>query len=88
MPKFINVSVRIYRIVGRMRVGMQWQRFSLELLATKPSEAVEIAYSELGSRHKLKRSMIKIEEVKEINKDEVKHTEILQLLSMESLVRW
>ncbi len=88
MPKFINVSVRIYRIVGRMRVGMQWQRFSLELLATKPSEAVEIAYSELGSRHKLKRSMIKIEEVKEINKDEIKHTEILQLLSMESLVRW
>ncbi|WP_054857950.1 50S ribosomal protein L18Ae [Vulcanisaeta sp. JCM 16159] len=82
------MSVRIYRIVGRMRVGMQWQRFSLELLATKPSEAVEIAYSELGSRHKLKRSMIKIEEVKEINKDEVKHTEILQLLSMESLVRW
>ncbi|WP_054854098.1 50S ribosomal protein L18Ae [Vulcanisaeta distributa] len=82
------MSVRIYRIVGRMRVGMQWQRFSLELLATKPSEAVEIAYSELGSRHKLKRSMIKIEEVKEINKDEIKHTEILQLLSMESLVRW
>ncbi len=67
---------------------MRWQRFSLELPATKPSEAVEIAYSELGSRHKLKRSMIKIEEVREVGKDEVKRTEVLQLLSMESLVKW
>ncbi|ADN49440.1 50S ribosomal protein L18Ae [Vulcanisaeta distributa] len=82
------MSVRIYRVTGRMRIGMQWQRFSLELLATKPSEAVEKAYSELGSRHKLKRSMIRIEEVREISKDEVKRTEILQLLSMESLVKW
>ncbi len=82
------MSVRIYRVTGRMRIGMQWQRFSLELLATKPSEAVEMAYSELGSRHKLKRSMIRIEEVREISKDEVKRTEILQLLSMESLVKW
>ena len=83
-----HVSVRIYRVTGRMRIGMQWQKFSLELLATKPSEAVEMAYSELGSRHKLKRSMIRIEEVREISKDEVKRTEVLQLLSMESLVKW
>ena len=83
-----HVSVRIYRVTGRMRIGMQWQKFSLELLATKPSEAVEMAYSELGSRHKLKRSMIRIEEVKEISRDEVKRTEVLQLLSMESLVKW
>ncbi len=82
------MSVRIYRVTGHMRIGMQWQRFSLELLATKPSEAVEMAYSELGSRHKLKRSMIRIEEVREISKDEVKRTEILQLLSMESLIKW
>ncbi len=67
---------------------MQWQKFSLELPATKPSEAVEAAYSELGSRHKLKRSMIRIEDVKEISKDEIKRTEILQLLSMESLIKW
>ncbi|WP_054849437.1 50S ribosomal protein L18Ae [Vulcanisaeta sp. JCM 14467] len=82
------MSVKIYRVTGRMRIGMQWQRFSLELLATKPSEAVEMAYSRLGSRHKLKRSMIRIEEVREISRDEVKRTEVLQLLSMESLVKW
>jgi large subunit ribosomal protein LX len=71
-----------------MRIGMQWQKFSLELIATKPSEAVEIAYSELGSRHKLKRSMIRIEDVKEISKNEIKRNDILQLLSMESLIKW
>nr|WP_048056872.1 50S ribosomal protein L18Ae [Vulcanisaeta moutnovskia] len=82
------MSIRIYKVVGRMRIGMQWQKFSLELIATKPSEAVEIAYSELGSRHKLKRSMIRIEDVKEISKDEIKRNDILQLLSMESLIKW
>ncbi|ADY01122.1 MAG: 50S ribosomal protein L18Ae [Vulcanisaeta sp.] len=84
----LHVSIRIYKVVGRMRIGMQWQKFSLELIATKPSEAVEIAYSELGSRHKLKRSMIRIEDVKEISKDEIKRNDILQLLSMESLIKW
>ncbi|MGC9179925.1 MAG: 50S ribosomal protein L18Ae [Vulcanisaeta sp.] len=84
----LHVSIRIYKVVGRMRIGMQWQKFSLELIATKPSEAVEIAYSELGSRHKLKRSMIRIEDVKEISKNEIKRNDILQLLSMESLIKW
>ncbi len=80
--------VAIYRVVGRMRVGTQWQRFSLELVATKPSEALETAYSLLGSRHKLKRGMIRIEDIREVSKEEVKRTEVLQLLSMESLVKW
>ncbi|BDR90934.1 50S ribosomal protein L18Ae [Vulcanisaeta souniana] len=78
----------IYRVTGRMRIGMQWQRFSLELLASKPNEAIEKAYSDLGSRHKLKRSMIKIEDVREVSKDEVKHNEVSQLMSIEALVKW
>ena len=67
---------------------MRWQRFSLELLASKPSEAIEKAYSELGSRHKLKRSMIKIEEVREVSKDEIMHSRISQLMYIEALVKW
>lgn len=84
----LHVPVMIYRVTGRMRIGMQWQRFSLELLASKPNEAIEKAYSDLGSRHKLKRSMIKIEDVREVSKDEVKHNEVSQLMSIEALVKW
>jgi large subunit ribosomal protein LX len=82
------VSVRIYRVVGQMRIGTQWQRFSLEVPAVKPREAIEAAYANLGSRHGLKRSMIIIENVKEISKDEVKRNEVLQLTSLEYLVKW
>lgn len=82
------MSVRIYRVTGRMRIGAGWQKFSLEIPATKPSEAIEKAYADLGSRHGLGRGMISIEEVKEISRDEVKRSEVLQLVSLESLVKW
>ncbi|MGC9152585.1 MAG: 50S ribosomal protein L18Ae [Vulcanisaeta sp.] len=79
---------RIYRVTGHMRIGRQWQKFSIDVLATKPSEAIEKVYSDLGSRHKLKRSFIRIESVKEVGRDEVKRTELLQMLSLESIVKW
>jgi large subunit ribosomal protein LX len=83
-----HVQVRIYRVIGHMRIGAQWRKFTIEVPATKPSEAIEKAYSDLGSRHRLERGLIRIEEVKEISKDEVRRTELLQLMSLESLIKW
>ena len=62
-----------------------WQRFSIEVRALKPEDAVEKVLSELGSRHKLKRKHIRIDKVEEISIDE---TESRQIVTLSRLTRW
>ncbi|MCD6403692.1 MAG: 50S ribosomal protein L18a [Nanoarchaeota archaeon] len=45
-----------------------WQKFEKEINAKSEEEAVEKAYSLLGSHHKVKRTKIIIEEVKKVGK--------------------
>ncbi len=71
-----------------MRIGGEWRKFTIYVTATKPREAMETVYSNLGSRHGLKRSLIRISEVKEVSKDEISDVNLLQLMSLESLVKW
>ncbi len=85
----MSVSVKIYRVTGRMLISHDrlptWQKFSIEVRAVKPEDAVEKVLSELGSRHKLRRRHIRIEEIKEISLEEVKSPEIRALAKLE---RW
>ncbi|MHC1601404.1 MAG: 50S ribosomal protein L18Ae [Candidatus Nezhaarchaeales archaeon] len=60
------MNVKTFEINGRMRIKNRWIRFSTTVKALKPEHAIEKVYSNLGSRHKLKRFDIKIEEVKEM----------------------
>ena len=80
-------EVKIYRVEGRMRIGDAWQRFTLEYRALKPEHAIERAYAELGSRHKLKRPHIKIEKVYEIPPEEVTKPYMIKLLEYVELFR-
>jgi len=64
-----------------------WQKFVKEVLALKPEHALEKVYSELGSRHKLRRRHIKVLSIKEISIDEVRDHNILALLSIERFVK-
>ena len=81
-------EVRVYRVKGLMklvRLG-EWQKFLVEVPALKPEHAVERVLSEIGSRHKLKRSHIRILEVREIGEDEVTRPHVKELLSLDRLV--
>jgi len=60
------MSVKTYEISGRMKIKNRWNKFSMTVRALKPEHAIEKAFSLLGSRHKLKRFDIKIEEVREL----------------------
>jgi large subunit ribosomal protein LX len=60
------MSVKIYEISGRMKIKSRWNKFSMTVRALKPEHALEKVFSLLGSRHKLKRFDIKIEEVREL----------------------
>ena len=61
-----------YRAVGALKTGkFSWQKFSLELAADDEAQVTEQVYSNLGSRHKLKRQQIRIDEITLLDKDSI-----------------
>lgn len=60
------MSVKTFELKGKMRIKNRWTKFTMTVKALKLEHAFEKVYSLLGSRHKLKRFDIKIEEVKEL----------------------
>ena len=81
-------EVKVYRISGMMRFAHSGERrkFSIEVTALKVEHAVEKVLNELGSRHKVKRSHVRILNVEEINPEEASRPEVKDLLSLERLV--
>jgi len=62
-------EVKMYRIKGRIPMGFLRTSFVKEIKALKPEHALEKIYSELGSRHKLKRKRIEILSIEEVSKE-------------------
>ena len=61
-----------YRAVGALKTEkFSWQKFSLELAADDEAQVTEQVYSNLGSRHKLKRQQIRIDEITLLDKDSI-----------------
>ncbi len=85
------MEVKFYRVTGRMLLAHDrmpyWQKFSKEVRAVKPEDAVEKVLSELGSRHKVKRHHIVIEKVEEIPPEEVRNQYLLQLAQLKRWVK-
>ena len=52
-------------------MGKIWQPFSKEIIGNDENEARERLFSILGSRHRVKRRMIKIDSIREVNKEEI-----------------
>ncbi|MEB3757562.1 MAG: 50S ribosomal protein L18a [Desulfurococcales archaeon] len=82
-------GVKIYRVKGRMLLSHdkfpEWREFTVEVRALKESDAIEKVYSELGSRHKLKRHHVKISSVSEIPLEQAESTYVLNI---EGLKGW
>jgi len=81
-------EVKFFLVKGKMLISHdknpRWQKFEIIRRATKQEDVIERVYSELGSKHKLKRYHIKIEEIKEIKEEEVEDMHYLQLAHLES----
>ena len=55
-----------FKIQGKFRVGNAWQAFTKVLESQNEKNAVEKAYSLLGSEQGVKRTFIRIEEVESL----------------------
>jgi large subunit ribosomal protein LX len=55
-----------FRIKGKFMMGERMQPFTKEIAALNQKNAIEKIYCDLGSKHRVKRNKIIIEEIKEI----------------------
>ncbi len=55
-----------FEVEGKMRIDGKWQKFKKEIMAHNERFATEKIYSIIGSNHKLKRNLIKIESIREV----------------------
>ena len=64
------MEVKIFRLSGTFWMGEKEQPFVKEFRSVNKENAIERLYSDLGSKHKVKRTRIKIKDVKEISPEE------------------
>ena len=74
------MSVKIYKVEGQICKPNYTSRFSKELRAVNPEEAIEKMYAELGGQHGIKRVHLRIDAVEELRLDEVEDP-IIRVLS-------
>jgi large subunit ribosomal protein LX len=65
------MRTKIYRINGKFAMGDATQVFTKELKAITEEEIYEKIYSEFGSKHGIRKNQIKLDNIKEISKDEI-----------------
>jgi len=75
----------VYRVVGDTSTGI---KFALEVVAERPYDALEKVYSLLGSRHKLRRTQIRIREVSVVEPPSAKSDYAKMLMALEKVVRY
>ncbi|MFW6048412.1 MAG: 50S ribosomal protein L18Ae [Candidatus Natronoplasma sp.] len=78
--------MKVFRVKGKFRMKKkkgEWQPFTKEIVEENEDGAVEKVMSLFGSKHRVKRTNIKIREVKEISEDEVENVYIQDLISQE-----
>jgi len=72
--------IRVFRVKGWFKHNSRRQVFTKELRALSEKHVLEQVYSEIGSRHKVKRNLIHISEISEIKPEEAKDPRIIALL--------
>ncbi len=85
------MEVKVYSVEGVMLIGHdrkpEWRKFKVYVRALKPEHALERVYSELGSRHKLKRAHIRVESIVEVPLEEVGDARIIKLANLDKIAR-
>ncbi|TFG10405.1 50S ribosomal protein L18a [Candidatus Thorarchaeota archaeon] len=75
---------KIWRATGEYDKKNKTFVFTKELIADKESHVKEKIYSDLGSRHRVKRREIRFEKIEEIEPDELTDLDLRRLLGVEA----
>lgn len=75
--------VKIFQITGWFKHDNQKQEFTKEMRAQTKDGVIERLYSDIGSKHGVKRNLIHIKEIKEINPEEAEDPRTRALAGVE-----
>ncbi|UTB33435.1 MAG: 50S ribosomal protein L18Ae [Methanobacterium sp. ERen5] len=64
------MKTKVFKIQGKFMMGQGLKHFTKELKATSEDDIKEKIYSEFGSKHRIGRNKIFIDEIKEISEEE------------------
>ncbi|AMM53348.1 50S ribosomal protein L18Ae [Pyrococcus kukulkanii] len=76
------MNVKVFRVLGYFEKNGKKFKFTKEYRAVKEEHVKELVYSDIGSKHKVKRNKIYIKEIKEIKPEEAEDV-IVRRLSLE-----
>ncbi len=77
-----GIKVKVYKVRGRFERNGKIEIFSKEVRAIKPEHVREFIYSDIGSKHRVPRTKIKIESIEEIDPSEAEDP-VVRKLSLE-----
>ncbi len=76
-------ELKVFRVTGEINKPNLKTPFTKELLATKSEHAIEKVYSEIGSKHRVKRFQLKISNIEEISADEIENPILKKIVTGE-----
>ena len=75
------MKTKVFKIQGKFMMGRGLKHFTKELKAVSEDDIKEKIYSEFGSKHRIGRSKIFIDEIEEISEEEAQDPMIKALSS-------
>ncbi|MFW9945052.1 MAG: 50S ribosomal protein L18Ae [Candidatus Sifarchaeia archaeon] len=78
------MSSKVWRVTGEYTKKKRTFTFRKEMIALKESHVRERIFSDLGSRHRVKRREIEIRTVEEIKPEQATDLELRRVLGVES----
>jgi large subunit ribosomal protein LX len=79
-------KLKVFRVTGEIKKPNLKTTFKKEIIAVKAEHAVEKVYTELGSKHRVKRFHIKIASVEEVPPDQIEDPTLKKLVTGEEKV--
>ncbi|AAL80500.1 50S ribosomal protein L18a [Pyrococcus furiosus DSM 3638] len=76
------MKVKVFRVHGYFEKNGRKFKFTKEYRGIKEEDVKELVYSDIGSKHKVKRNKIFIKEIKEIRPEEAEDI-VVRRLSLE-----
>ena len=62
--------MKAFRVTGSFRAGMRDQPYSVDVVGVNKEDAMERVLSNFGSRHRVSRRFVKIDDISEIDPSE------------------
>jgi len=81
-----EVQVKNYRITFLMKPLTTKRKFEVDIRAVTEEDAIEKAYSRIGSKHRVPRQLLKLKNIKEIKASDLKDP-ILQTIATEDNIK-